>query len=295
MDHELKLFLSVAEHLHFGKASQACNLSASALTRSIQRLEDELGQKLFIRDNRSVQITEAGLVFKKYAVQAVHDWQAVREGLEDKGKVYGDLSIYSSLTAAYSVLPKLISKFSRDFSEVKIGLRTGAEEEAIEKVLEGEIDIAVAALPDREVRGIEFLPLLVTDLVFVGAKSPTLLSSGSPLDMPLVLPEKGVSRVRVDKWLKNKGNAKDEVTKPIMEVSGNEAILAMVSLGCGVGVVPELVLEKSPFANEIEVIETGADLEPYTVGLCSTKKNLEKTSVGAFWEMAKASDTAVLD
>lgn len=283
IDHELKLFLSVAEHLHFGKASQAVNLSASALTRSIQRLEDELGQKLFIRDNRTVQITEAGIVFRKYAKQAVDDLQAVREDLEDQRIIYGDLSIYSSLTAAYSVLPELITKFGSDFSDVKIALRTGAEDEAIEKVLEGEIDIAVAALPDKKMRSIEFLPLLVTDLVFVGAKSLTLPSSSSLVDTQLILPEKGVSRVRVDKWLSKSENP----ARSIMEVSGNEAILAMVSLGCGVGVVPELVLEKSPFARELEILDPGAGLEPYTVGLCSTKKNLEKASVAAFWKTAR--------
>lgn len=283
IDHELKLFLSVAEHLHFGKASQAVNLSASALTRSIQRLEDELGQKLFIRDNRTVQITEAGIVFRKYAKQAVDDLQAVREDLEDQRIIYGDLSIYSSLTAAYSVLPELITKFGSDFSDVKIALRTGSEDEAIEKVLEGEIDIAVAALPDKKVRGIEFLPLLVTDLVFVGAKSLILSSSSSLVDTQLILPEKGVSRVRVDKWL----SKSEKPARSIMEVSGNEAILAMVSLGCGVGVVPELVLEKSPFARELEILDPGADLEPYTVGLCSTKKNLEKASVAAFWKTAR--------
>ncbi len=284
MHHELKLFLSVAEHLHFGKASRACNLSASALTRSIQRLEEELGQKLFVRDNRTVEITEAGLTFKKYALQAVYDWQSVREDLEEKELVYGDLTIYSSLTAVYTVLPELISNFSRDFPEVKVGLRTGAAEDAIDKVMEGEIDLAVAALTDRPVKGVEFLPLLVTNLSFVIAKSPTLANSGSSwLEMPLVLPEKGVSRVRVDQWLKQQGEGK----KQIMEVSGNEAILAMVRLGCGVGVVPEIVLENSPFSKEIEVIETGGILEAYKVGLCSTKKNLEKTSVSVFWERAR--------
>ena len=284
MHHELKLFLSVVEHLHFGKASQACNLSASALTRSIQRLEDELGQKLFLRDNRTVEITEAGLSFKKYALKAVFDWQAVREDLGKKELVYGDLSLYSSLTAVYTILPELISNFSRDFPEVKVGLRTGAAEDAIEKVLEGEIDLAVAALPDRPMRGLEFLPLLVTNLTFVGAKSPSLPPGASSwLEMPLVLPEKGISRTRVDQWLKQQGERK----KQIMEVSGNEAILAMVRLGCGVGVVPEIVLENSPFSKEIDEIETGVHLEPYTVGLCSTKKNLEKASVSVFWERAK--------
>ena len=186
INHELTLFLSVAEHLHFGKASQACNLSASALTRSIQRLEEELGLKLFIRDNRTVEITEAGLTFKKYALKAVFDWQAVREDLEQKELVYGDLSIYSSLTAVYSVLPELISNFSRDFPEVKVGLRTGAAEDAIEKVLEGEIDLAVAALPDKQLKGLEFLPLLVTNLAFVRAKSPTLSRSTSWLSKQII-------------------------------------------------------------------------------------------------------------
>ena len=64
--HELKNFLVLAELLHFGKASQACNLSPSALTRSIQRTEESLGQPLFLRDNRTVRLTAAGEKFRTY-------------------------------------------------------------------------------------------------------------------------------------------------------------------------------------------------------------------------------------
>ena len=58
--HELEIFITLADQLHFGRASQTCNLSPSALTRAIQRLEEEVGQPLFIRDNRKVMLTAAG-------------------------------------------------------------------------------------------------------------------------------------------------------------------------------------------------------------------------------------------
>ena len=49
----LRIFLSLAETLHFGRASRQANLSPSALSRAVRRMEEELGQSLFIRDNRS--------------------------------------------------------------------------------------------------------------------------------------------------------------------------------------------------------------------------------------------------
>ena len=56
----LKHFLALAEQLHFGKASAACHISLSALSRNIRQLEQQLGAPLFNRDNRSVQLTPEG-------------------------------------------------------------------------------------------------------------------------------------------------------------------------------------------------------------------------------------------
>ena len=67
----LDTFIKTTELMHFGKASRACNLSPSALTRTIQRLEEEIGQPLFIRDNRSVVLTDAGRQLLNYALKPV--------------------------------------------------------------------------------------------------------------------------------------------------------------------------------------------------------------------------------
>lgn len=281
----LSSFLNLSEALHFGQASRMSHLSRSALTRSIQRLEDEVGQVLFYRDHREVSLTPAGRRFLKYARQAVLDWETVKGDLADDSELSGTLSIYSSVTAVYSLLPELLERYREQYPAVQLALRTGAAEEAVPQVLTGEIDLAVAALPDRRPGTLEFLPLKQTALVFIGPKGlegVPFLKSGLDLEnATLVLPSAGLSRRRLDAHLKTK-SIRPQITT---EVSGNEAIIAMVRLGCGVGIVPELVLEKSPFRDDIEVIEKAPKLAPYVVGLCSIKKSLARPAVAALWEL----------
>jgi LysR family transcriptional regulator, positive regulator for ilvC len=287
---ELEIFLTVAETLHFGRASQACNLSPSALTRTIQRLEEKLEQPLFLRDNRKVVLSPAGERLKSYARLSIQEWQALRASMAGEQPVAGTLSIYASVTAVYSLLPQLLESYRVKFPEVQLELRTGAAEQAVAQVQSGEIDLAVAALPDRRSAGVEFLPFVTIPLIFIApiqqGEVNAPLKEGM-LDLaraPLVLPQSGLSRRRLDQYLKEQ-----RITANISsEVSGNEAIIAMVRLGCGVGIVPQLVLERSPFRDEVAVLESAPRLEPYVVGLCATRRSLQRPSVRAFWTLAEA-------
>jgi LysR family positive regulator for ilvC len=281
----LETFIKTAELLHFGRASQACNLSPSALTRTIQRLEEEVGQPLFIRDNRSAQLTEAGNQFLVYALRSVQEWNHFRETLTEDRSVTGTVSLYASITAVYSLLPELLESYRSAFPKVQLELRTGVAERAVEQVLSGEIDLAVAALPDRKMTRLEFMPLAETPLVFIAPKSsgfPTTWKEGVS-DMPLVVPRTGTARHRLDAWLRENGT----VPNIASEVSGSEALIAMVRLGTGIGIVPKLVLERSPFRNEVRLIRKAPKLDPYVVGLCSSKRNLKRPAVSAMWKLAK--------
>lgn len=286
---ELNNFLTLADSLHFGKASRACNLSPSALTRSIQRLEEEVGHPLFVRDNRTVTLTPAGVLFQTYARQAWQEWQTLQQELHNSPSVSGPLSLYASITAVYSLLPKLLEAYRAACPDVQLELRTGAAEQAVEQVLTGEIDLAVAALPDRYAPQLEFLPLTKIPLVFIAPKEginsePPLKRGKLDLSLaPLVLPRSGLSRQRLDQWMK-KNNVTPDITS---EVSGNEALIAMVRLGCGIGIVPQLVLEKSPFCDDVRILENAPVLNPYEVGLCATKRGLARPAVRAFWNLAE--------
>jgi LysR family positive regulator for ilvC len=285
---ELEIFLSVAEKLHFGRASQVCNLSPSALTRTIQRMEEQLEQPLFIRDNRTVTLSPAGERLKEYARISIQEWNSFQSSIRDEQAVTGTLSIYASITAVYGLLPQLLESYRDRYPDVQLELRTGAAEQAVAQVLSGEIDLAVAALPDRQRSSIEFLPMVTIPLIFIAPKQPgsTASVTWDSLDLsqtPLVLPQTGVSRRRIDHWLRE-----HHIIPTISsEVSGNEAIIAMVRLGCGVGIVPQLVLERSPFRDEIYIVENAPKLDPYVVGLCSNKRNFKRPSVRAFWELAE--------
>jgi len=282
----LRSFLTLAETLHFGEASRRSHLSRSAFTRLIQRLEEETGQALFYRNQREVSLTSAGRLFRKYAMGAVKDWELVKSEMAGGGELRGGLSIYASITAVYDLLPDLLESYRELYPAVQLALKTGSAEEAVPQVMTGEIDLAVAALPDRRPGTLEFLPLKETALVFIAPKGlekvPMLKGKPDLAKATLVLPSVGLSRRRIDAYLKKKA-IRTQVTT---EVSGNEAIIAMVRLGCGIGVVPELVLEKSPFRDEVEILENAPKLAPYEVGLCSTKKSLARPSVAALWEMA---------
>ena len=89
MDHRsLRHFLNLAESLHFGRASEAGHISPSALSRTIRRLEDEVGAALFDRNNRSVSLTPAGRLFQEYARDALNDWESIRGALmEEAGEL----------------------------------------------------------------------------------------------------------------------------------------------------------------------------------------------------------------
>ena len=283
----LKAFIKTAEQLHFGKASQACNMTPSTLSRTIQRLEDELGHPLFIRDNRSVTLTQAGRRLLDYSRNAVQEWQQFSETLSEEDEITGQLSIYASITAVYTLLPELLESYRKEYPSVQLDLQTGAAEQAVPKVLSGEIDIAVAAQPDNIQTPLEFTPLIKTPLVFIAPKktSSFKMEPGARLDLstlPLVLPQSGAARDRLEKLLKKKN-----ITPTIStEVSGNEALIAMVRLGAGVGIVPRLVLQRSPFRENVTIIEKAPRLKPFVVGLCTTKRNLKRPAVNAMWKLA---------
>ena len=117
----LKQFVNLAEGLHFGRASEASHVSPSALSRSIQRLEAELGVTLFERNNRSVSLTHAGGLFLTYARDSLGHWDAIRNTLmEESGELRGEVSMYCSVTASYSFLFEILTRFRQNHPRVEI-------------------------------------------------------------------------------------------------------------------------------------------------------------------------------
>ena len=284
----LKIFRQLASSLHFGQTSRICNMTPSALTRTIQRLEEEVGEKLFVRDNRTVAMTHAGEALLAYADEVIQRWDAFQDTLASDNTLRGEISLYCSVTAAYGILPRILGRFRDAYPEVHINLQTGDAARALPRLQNQEIDLTIAALPEKQPERIMFLKLTETPLVFiasVGFKERTT-ADGQAIDWqgtPVIMPESGLSRERVNRWFAEK----NVIPAIYAQVAGNEAIIAMVSLGCGIGVVPELVLDKSPLRSQIKILAVSPQLEPFSIGICANRKKMANPKIQAFWEIAR--------
>ncbi|CCK78527.1 HTH-type transcriptional activator IlvY [Desulfobacula toluolica] len=283
----LKLFRHLADTLHFARTSQACYITPSALTRVIQRIEAEVGETLFIRSNRSVELTSAGMVFKKYADDVLRRWNRLHDELSSDDILQGELSLYCSVTAAYGILPSVMARYRKTHPRVRIHLETGDAAKALQKLSNQDADVAIAALPDTLPKDLVFQTLSRTPLVFIAPLQypDIVIRTVDGIDWeqtPLIIPDHGLSRDRIDQWF-----AKENFIPNIYsQVAGNEAIIVMISLGCGIGLVPRMVLEKSPFLNQVKILSGAPVLPPFVIGLCTRKKNLVNPRVKSLWSMA---------
>ncbi len=99
-------------------------------------------------------------------------------------------------------------------------------------------------------------------------------------ELPIVLPASGLARADADRWFRRKRIA----PRIYSEVAGSEAILSLVSLGCGVGIVPRIVMDKSPLRAEVRALDVEPEIGEFRVGVCTQRRKLQSPLVRAFWD-----------
>ena len=300
----LNIFIDLAQDLHFARTSERNNISASTLSRLIQRLEAEAGTPLLERSNRYVGLTPAGQRYLDFARQTLAAWQDFQQDTGiDQHQPSGAVSLYCSVTASHSVLSDILSDLRQQQPNIDIKLHTGDQALSLDRLKQGQEDFVIAARPDQLDPQIEFKPLSVSDLVFVGPNGQSLvfdqltqMQQAGAIDwsaLPWIVAESGLTRSRLDRWFRH------QRIKPSIyaEVTGHEAIVSMVALGCGVGLVPKLVLTSSPVFDSIQTLDDDrathaqllADVE---IGLCVLKRRINEPLINAVWLGVKESFTS---
>lgn len=295
---DLRYFLHLSNSLHFARSSRELHISPSGLTRAIQRLEQELDVILFERDNRTVMLTQAGILLRDYARRTLEELASLKTSMQEHSSdLRGKLSLFCSVTASYSFLHDLLDQFRRCYPNIELQLHTGDSSEALQRVSDGLDDIVIAALPPKLSDKLMFLPLAQSELVCIGpaASSPVQQSikdivDGFDIDwsnLPFVMPESGLTRSRVDEWF-----ARNHIKPRIYaQVSGHEAMVSMASLGCGIAVVPRIVLDNSPMRDRLQILPVMTELAPFVIGLCAIRRKLSNPLIAAFWSIASSGAT----
>ncbi|HET6279653.1 MAG TPA: HTH-type transcriptional activator IlvY [Polyangia bacterium] len=291
MDYDaLRLFLNLSRTLHFLRSSRETHVSPSALSRAIQRLEKEVGWPLFERDRRTVRLTAEGARFAEHARQTLDDWERLRRELRGSGETLsGTIALFASVTATQSFLPGILSGFREQYPDIHIKLETGYAADALAMLEQGLVDVTVAAIPPRIPPALVARVVTHTPLLFVAPAAPgpvQRLTMRRPLpwpEIPIVLPASGLARTFADRWFKRK-----RIT-PLLysEVPGSEATMALVALGAAVGIVPRLVMDRSPLRPDVRALEVEPDLGEFRVGFCTQRRKLKSPLVRAFWNVIR--------
>ena len=290
---ELELFLQLCKSLSFARTSAANHLAPSSLSRVIRRMEQELGTSLFERDSRKVKLTRAGQAFMVYAEQSCRSWAEFKRSIRgEEVLLRGELSLFCSVTASYSFLDDILGQFRQQYPAIEIKVHTGDSAVTLDRLSAESEDLGIAALPEKVPPQFAVLELSNSPLVFIGPNKGALAGNWLKQkgftrwnETPLILSEKGLVRNRVDRWFRSMQ------IKPYVyaQVAGHEAIVSLVSLGFGIGVVPRIVLENSPFAARVKILEQAHSMAPITIGLCVLKRKLSNPLIAVFWQLATQS------
>lgn len=278
----LQAFQHLANSLHFGKTADAMFLSPSTLSRVIQRLEEESGSRLLIRDNRTARLTPAGQKMLEYADTTLQGWQKLLSDIDDKNQILrGELSFFCTVTASMSHLPPLLDRFKSQYPEVEIKLATGNPGESAKRLTQQLTDMAIAIHTPNFPEELHFEHLDTVSLVLVIPKlhSAQSISEINWTKEQMILPDIGPSKRIVHHWLSEQGIR----PRVYASVGGNEAILSMVALGFGIGIVPEIVVSHSSIADKVSMINI-SNIESYRLGLCCLKKRRNDPILNAFFE-----------
>jgi DNA-binding transcriptional LysR family regulator len=155
----LQVFLAVAEERSFSKAAQKLYRTQPAVSISVRKLEEWIGQPLFVRGTRAGQLTEAGNLLREYAERMLNLREEVRRSMEDLRELrHGRLSIGVNESSIHALLPAL-STYRRKYPNIHVQIHRAFSRDVPTEVLNYRLDLGVVTFRplDPNLAATEFL------------------------------------------------------------------------------------------------------------------------------------------
>ncbi|MDQ0201443.1 LysR family transcriptional regulator [Neobacillus ginsengisoli] len=262
-------FQTIIKQGSFQGAAEELNYVQSTVTSQIQKLELDLGVKLFER-GRKLRLTEAGRILTKQAAYILNDIDSLRKTISDftEGET-GNLRIGSMEPTASLRLPNVLNDYCNDHKKVQINLEIGNSTTIRERILSGQLDLGICTSPDIEM-GLDFTPLFVEKIGLLLPVDHKLVMKNDikAKDLQgerLILTGRNCAyRRKLEKLLLEKGNH----VMPIVQSGSIEVVKKLVEKGLGIGIIPEVSHEFT----STTVLKSINDFElDVTIGLLKRK------------------------
>jgi LysR family hydrogen peroxide-inducible transcriptional activator len=151
--HQLRYVVAVARARNFSRAAEQCHVSQPSLSQQIQKLEEELGERLFDRMKREAKLTAHGEAFLPRALRILEEVDlARREASDARSLLRGRVIVGVLPTIAPYLLPAVLGDFAKRFPSVEIVVQEETTAQLLKLVNACEIDFAVASRPIQDRR-----------------------------------------------------------------------------------------------------------------------------------------------
>jgi LysR family hydrogen peroxide-inducible transcriptional activator len=148
---QLEYLIALDNYRHFAVAARHCFVSQPTLSMQVQKLEQELGLKIFDRSKQPVILTEPGIAIIEQARKIIAERDRMNELVKtSKGILAGELRIGIIPTLAPYLLPLFVQTFTRKYPEVRLVVNELTTENIVTRLRSGKIDIGILVTPLQE-------------------------------------------------------------------------------------------------------------------------------------------------
>lgn len=199
----LRYFLTVAREGSITRAANFLHLTQPTLSRQLQDLEKELGQKLFVRGSHNISLTPEGMILRKRAeeiVDMVDKTESVFRSISDT--VSGDVYIGGGETESMKYIAEVVKNMQDEYPAIKYHLYSGNAEDVTERLDKGLLDFGILIQP-TDLSKYEYITLPSKDVWGVLMKKNSTLASKEEIklddlyDLPLICSRQVVRRTSV--------------------------------------------------------------------------------------------------
>lgn len=238
-----KVFYHVATSLSFSEASKKLFISQSAVSQSIKTLEKKLGQTLFIRSTKKVQLTSAGALLLKHVEPAMNLIARGESQLLDSGTLgLGQLHIGASDTICRYLLVPYLKKFHELFPNVPIKVTNATSIKCVELLDQRKVDLIVTNFPNSHLNH-TYVQKTICNFSDVFIANPKyfnlvdkIISFEELKQNPILMLDKNCT---TSEFLHNLFLQHQLELVPEVELSSNDLLIDLARIGLGIAFVPD--------------------------------------------------------
>lgn len=253
-----KVFYYVATSLSFSEASKHLFISQSAVSQSIKTLEKKLGQPLFIRSTKKVQLTPAGKLLLKHIEPAMNLIQRGETQLLDSSLLgLGQLHIGASDTICRYFLVPYLKQFHKKFPNVPIKVTNATSLSCVDLLEKGKVDLIVTNYPNSNLNHTyiqktvcNFTDVFIANPAYFNLKQQELTLQDLQQYPILMLDRKSTT----SEFLHNLFLQHQLELVPEIELSSNDLLIDLARIGLGIAFIPDYCLARE--SKELFILHT---------------------------------------